>query len=369
MAIYVHLPFCRRRCHYCHFPIHRWPPRSDLSPRLATYGETLIRELSHHAHTHGNTAISSVYFGGGTPLLAGPSTVLNTLAGIARRFPLTEDCEVTVEANPEDLHNHTDQMLRCGGVTRISLGVQTFNDASLAFVRRNHSAAQAVQAWEKLEAFPHGRNVDLILGLPHANRRSLQTDLQTVLRWSPEHISIYMLESDLPTPLDRTRLTQPMLDDDQLAEHYELAAEQLRASGYDHYEISNFAKPGFFARHNLNIWLGQFYLGLGMGAHGRIGRSYTRNHDRLTRYLESVRRHGHGCEQREHWSRARVKSESLIGRLRTRWGTPICCLPDSASTHVNDWKTNGLARIRDHRLQLTTKGWLLSNEIFVHLLD
>lgn len=365
MSVYVHIPFCARRCHYCHFQIKVLHPDTNAAAKMTAFTQAVRTEISHQAAALGRRPVGSIYFGGGTPSRLPLPLLSRILHALQDHLFLAPDCEISLEANPEDVSADWARRIRRLGITRLSLGMQTFFDPSLRAIGRGHTQAQARAAWSQCPSFGHGRSVDLLLGLPHQSQATIDADLEAIEQLDPEHLSVYMLDRDLPTPLDKSAHLLP--DDDSLADWYACISDRLTSLGYAHYEISNFAKPEHLCRHNLNYWNCGEYLGIGPAAHGRIGPSLTRNHDRLGTYLQAVAKTGSGQAFQEPWTEARQLSERLIQGLRTARGVPKSWAPDLPQ-RFNVPHPDAFFIPHPTHWRLTRRAWLLSNELFVDLL-
>ncbi|MBU1707928.1 radical SAM family heme chaperone HemW [bacterium] len=266
------MPFCRRRCPYCDF--YKKVPHSG---ELETFSTLLEKELIAHAASapFSNLDVSSVYFGGGTPSLHPPNDITNLLNTIRRLWPVNIDAEITLEANPGTIGLNEMETLLSGGVNRLSLGIQSFSDRKLKLLFRDHDARESQTSF-KLARRAGFKNisVDLIYGLPGETIDEWQRDLDEVLDLAPEHVSLYNLEYHEGTPFSRWRDSGKLvpLDDETELELYLAASEKLTRAGFEHYEISNFARPSFRSHHNLHYWTGNPYLGVGPSAHSYDGK-------------------------------------------------------------------------------------------------
>jgi len=364
LALYIHVPFCRQRCVYCHFDVKIFHPRTDPAPFLARYVDTLLTELTCEAGRYANRKLTSVFYGGGTPSRLGLAGLDRIQTAVAQNFALADDCEISCEVNPEDASPAFLSGLRDLGVNRLSFGVQTFDERGLRALNRAHDRADALRALEAATGFAKGRSIDLMLGLPFQDRRALSADLDLVERFVLEHVSVYMLERDLPTPLDKLARDWPAPDDDAQATLYEIVRNRLRNRGYAHYEISNFAKPGFACRHNLTYWTCGDYLGLGPAAHGRVGHEYRRAHAAFSNWAAAIEQNGTGVAQHETWSAERLRQERLVQGLRLSRGVPLAWISDSELKRSTALDAHGLTWTRNGRLGLTDRGQLLANEVF-----
>jgi oxygen-independent coproporphyrinogen III oxidase len=281
-SAYVHIPFCARICPYCDFTVVAG--RDDVVDR---YVAALIRDIE---STPPWRALDAVFVGGGTPSRVGPARLSTILEAIEASHGIVEGAEVSLEANPEDLDDETVSELVSVGFTRVSLGVQSFDDLVLKALGRVHTAAQAVAATEAvLSAGFESVSVDLIFGSPAETTESWRASLQTVIDLEPQHVSTYSLTVEPGTVLwKEVRRGAPEPDPDVQADRWEMASDLLGQAGYERYEISNFARPGHHCRYNAAVWAHADYLAFGVGAHGFRGGIRTANVRRLDTYLDRV---------------------------------------------------------------------------------
>jgi oxygen-independent coproporphyrinogen-3 oxidase len=287
LSLYLHIPFCRHRCGYCDFNTY-----AGLAELQAPYVQALVREIEQvAAAAPAPLAVATVFFGGGTPSLLALAQLGDVLAALRRSFALAPDCEITLEANPGTVDARYLEGLVALGVNRISFGVQSAQPDELALLERQHSFAEAAEAVAQARRAGFsalgGINIDLIFGLPGQSLASWQATLARGLALEPEHISLYCLTLEAGTRLYgqvlRGEVARP--DDDLAADQYLYTEERLAAAGFEHYEISNWARPSRACRHNLVYWRNQAYLGLGAGAHGSYGSWRYSNVLRPRRYI------------------------------------------------------------------------------------
>ena len=264
LSLYVHLPWCLRKCPYCDFNSHE--RKGDLPE--AEYLDALRADLEASLPLVWGRRVVSVFIGGGTPSLFSPAGIDRLIADIRARLPLEPGAEITLEANPGTFERERFKAFRAAGVTRLSIGVQSFDDAALQRIGRVHDAAQAraavTEAAEAFETF----NIDLMYALPGQSLQQLRADLDTALAFAPPHLSIYHLTIE---PNTMFAVQPPVLPDDDLAsDMLDLIAERTAATGLQRYEVSAFARPGHRCTHNLNYWQFGDYLGIGAGAHGKL---------------------------------------------------------------------------------------------------
>ena len=266
LALYVHLPWCLKKCPYCDFNSHE--ARSGALPE-ARYIDALIADLDAALPQVWGRRVVSVFIGGGTPSLFSPASIDRLLADIRARLPLEPGCEVTLEANPGTFERERFRAYRAAGVTRLSVGVQSFDDTLLARIGRVHDGAQAraalTEASEAFETF----NLDLMYALPGQSLAQLNADLDIALSFEPPHLSIYHLTIEPNTAF--ASAPPPLLpDDDAASDMLDLITARMQAAGLARYEVSAFARPGHRCAHNLNYWQFGDYLGIGAGAHGKL---------------------------------------------------------------------------------------------------
>jgi oxygen-independent coproporphyrinogen III oxidase len=277
-GLYVHIPFCVRKCAYCDF--YSLPQRIQS---IVPYIQSVLSE----AQKYQGRNFQTLYLGGGTPSLLGSEGLTKLIVGMKRIFNLEELTEATLEANPESA---TPELLAAAinaGINRISIGVQSLSDIELGKVGRIHSAAQAIQAVEQAQKSGFNNiSADLILGLPGQDWQSLMVNLETLIGIGVQHLSMYCLSIEPHTPL-ALYLPADLPSDDQQAELYDSAVELFKMRSFEHYEISNFAMPGYECRHNLNYWRGGEYLGLGPAAASHLDGRRFKNRADLDAYLQN----------------------------------------------------------------------------------
>jgi putative oxygen-independent coproporphyrinogen III oxidase len=264
LALYIHIPWCIRKCPYCDFNSHA--AAAELPE--ATYVDALIADLEAALPLFWGRRIGSVFIGGGTPSLFAPETIDRLLAAVRARVQLEPGCEVTLEANPGTFERARFRAFRAAGVTRLSIGVQSFDDDALARIGRVHSAAQAHAAVEEAAAAFETWNLDLMYALPGQQAAALDHDLDAALAHGPPHLSIYHLTIE---PNTAFAVQPPVLpDDDTASAMLDRIVERTAAAGLARYEVSAFARAGHGCRHNLNYWRFGDYVGIGAGAHGKL---------------------------------------------------------------------------------------------------
>jgi oxygen-independent coproporphyrinogen-3 oxidase len=367
-SVYVHAPFCARRCFYCDFAI-KVGRSGDLDGWIEAL-EAEVRGLDDDPLLTLAPLLDTLYVGGGTPSLLGP-LVMKRLADVLGRDRLAAPgLEWTAEANPETFTDDVARAWADAGVNRISLGTQTFHGPALRWMGRIHGpdgTARAVDAARS--AGIDNVSVDLIFGLPGHLERNWRRDLDQVLALDVPHVSLYGLTVEAATPLGRRvrEGREGPVDEDRYGEEFLLAADVLAAAGYRHYEVSNFARPGMTSRHNAVYWSGGPYLGLGNGAHSYAPPVRRWNLREWDDYRRVALEGGSVEAEREILDEGSARLERIWLGLRTDVGVEPAALPPAARALTGRWVRDGLARERAGRLTLTGRGWLLLDRLAVDL--
>jgi oxygen-independent coproporphyrinogen III oxidase len=376
IGIYIHVPFCIARCNYCAFVTNLYRP--DLAER---YVDAVRKEIRLWVNRPGSAVISddaevdTIYFGGGTPSLLAPPRIADIIEAVRSSFRVIEAPEITMEINPATADRSAICEFALAGVNRASLGVQSLDDIELAAMGRLHKANQAITTYQDLRyAGFENISIDLIAGFPGQSRKSLRASLDKVAELQPEHLSIYLLELKSGTKLaSMIRDGQmPPLDEDLSADLYEDICLFAEKAGYQQYEISNFARNGRFALHNLKYWQDQRYIGFGPGAHGMTGRARYANLDDLEDYDQAI---GEGRlpfqSLTEMTPMTRFKDALIMG-LRLVKGIDLDLLGKRYQVDagafvmetIGDLQPADLFVLERDNLVLTPRGRLLSNVVF-----
>ena len=314
LGIYIHVPFCRSKCQYCDF--------YSVTERGDTLLDDYITAMCAHIKEAGALApaykVDTVYFGGGTPSFFGAEGMAAILTAVRRSFDVTNDAEITFEANPDSVSDKLLRRLRAEGFNRVSLGIQTDDDELLKTLGRPHTYAQAVTAVERIrKAGYKNLSLDLMYGLPGQTQEAWERTLRHVVQLQPEHMSCYGLKLEPGTPLHQYRDHYKLPDDDAQADMYLAAVEILRTKGYRQYEISNFAKKGLVSRHNMKYWLGGEYLGFGPDASSDFaGKRFKIIRD-LHGYIQGIKTGGVVLEDIQEIPHRERAGEYIMTRLRT----------------------------------------------------
>ncbi len=321
-GIYLHIPFCHRKCGYCNFySIAGVRQADDLV-------QALVRELTWRKDALPDKKIETVYWGGGTPSLLGLAQLETIINAVNRHYSLGQDPEITLECNPDDLSPDKLHGWKNLGINRLSIGLQSFHADDLAYLDRRHQPREALLATEKANAagFNH-LSIDLIFGIPGQDMKRWEDNLRQAVALNVEHISTYALTVEDRTLLHRQITTglKSAPDEDETASHFLLMHQLLTTAGYEHYEISNFARPGAYARHNTSYWQGVPYLGFGPSAHSFDGKRRWWNHAHLGSYIaasnpEEMKEGEEELGQEERYN------EYVMTGLRTMWGCEMAKL-------------------------------------------
>jgi oxygen-independent coproporphyrinogen-3 oxidase len=366
-GIYVHLPYCRVRCSYCTFVV------STDASSAAAYQDALFREIALLAPEAKAAAFDSVYLGGGTPSLTPARELARLLDSLRESFAIVSGAEVTLEANPEDVSPAAARDWAAAGVTRVSVGVQSFDDRELSAVGRRHDAASARRALQTVADAGLSISGDLILGLPEQTRENFRASLAELSRSGAGHVSIYLLETDKSRATAEDRRLHPSryLSDDAQADLWLEAGETLAREGFSHYEISNWARPGELARHNVKYWKRVPTLGLGVSAHELWGGRRRANVSALPRYVEELAAGRRPVAVDAAVSREEGARERLVLGLRLSEGIPVGEVEDfiragadpTLAEDYASWREGRLLEEASGRLRFTERGFLVSNEI------
>jgi oxygen-independent coproporphyrinogen III oxidase len=367
-SLYIHVPFCTRRCSYCDFAVE-----ATREPPVDEWLEAVVRELALTAVEQGwaePLRLDTVYVGGGTPSLLGEGAMGRLRDGLAPHAVWGEDAEWTCEANPESFTPGLARDWRAVGVNRISLGVQTFHPASLRWMGRLHGPEGPGIAVEAARAAGFENvSVDLIFGLPSRLGRDWGEDLDRAVALDPEHVSLYGLTAEPGAPLGRwvREERERLAGEDRYADEYLLASQRLTAAGLEHYEVSNFGRPGLHSRHNFTYWTGDPYAALGPGAHAYLPPQRRWNTRSWNEYADSLARGRLPLEGSEEIDGETEDLERAWLHLRTRRPFRPDLANDREARLVRFWVENDFAEPVADAVRMTPRGWLLLDELAVAL--
>ncbi len=370
-GIYIHIPFCRQACHYCDF---HFSTNTEIRGDMV---RALRSEITLRRNYLGGNQLDTIYFGGGTPSLLEPDEISSLLETIAQTHSIAPDAEITLEANPDDLSVGRLRDLRTAGINRLSIGIQSFDDRILTLLNRVHSSQTAIQCVaDARDAGFDNISIDLIYAIPGLSPENWEHTLQQAIELRTQHISAYTLTIEEKTTfgnwLKKGRMTP--VDELLAASQMENLVATLSAAGYRHYEISNFAIPGFESRHNIGYWKGEPYLGIGPSAHSYDEHTRQHNIENNYLYVRAIQENRIPAEA-EQLTRSERINEYILTTLRTDAGCDLGFLKtrfgyDVAVTHagyLDRLKTDTLVEIRDNRLILTEAGRLLADQISTDL--
>jgi len=372
-GLYLHIPFCKQACNYCNF--HFSTSLKLKEPLL----QAMLRELDVQQHYLRGATLHSIYLGGGTPSLLSIEEINQLLAKIAALHPIATDAEITLEANPDDLSPQKLRALKQDtAINRLSIGIQSFSEEDLRFMNRAHSARESRACIEAaIKAGFTSLTIDLIYGTPTTSHQQWEENLQQVFDYRLPHLSSYCLTVEPGTALAHQvqRGKSRPVQDEHAQTQFEILVDRCEAEGYEHYEISNFARNGQYARHNSSYWLGTPYLGIGPAAHSYDGHSRQWNIAHNPRYIKLLESSGTQAPEalytQEQLSAVQRYNEYLLTRLRTRWG----CLPQDIAPQFRDrflrdvqpYLQQGSIEQVDGSYRLTRKGKFIADRITMEL--
>ncbi|CAM4068231.1 radical SAM family heme chaperone HemW [Flavobacterium branchiophilum] len=365
-GIYLHIPFCKQACHYCDFHF------STVLKHQSNWVTALGRELELRKNEFQNTAVSTIYFGGGTPSLLTIKELEYILDQIKKQYEVVPQPEITLEANPDDLTAEKLKQYLHLGINRLSIGVQSFFDDDLTMMNRAHSASEALKGLQLATQYFDNISIDLIYGIPNMSAQKWLHNIQTAIHLGIPHISSYALTVEPKTMLHHLiqKAVLPPLNDELASDHFQILVEQLTQNGFIHYELSNFGKPNYFSQNNSAYWLGKKYLGFGPSAHSFDGTSRSWNVSNNNLYIKSLEQNKLPSEI-EALSITDLYNEYIMTGLRTIWGVDfieverkfgkqmLAYLQKRALKFIQ----NQLLVIENNVLKTTTKGKFLCDGI------
>lgn len=367
LSLYVHLPWCARKCPYCDFNSH--PTRNAIPED--EYADALIADLEQALPAIWGRRVYSIFFGGGTPSLFSAQTIERLLAAFRARLQLSADAEVTLEANPGSFESEKFRDYRAAGVNRLSIGIQSFNERHLQALGRIHNADEARRAIEIAQQHFDNYNLDVMYALPQQTLEEARADVREALATGAPHLSFYHLTLEPGTPFHQS--PPPVPDEDAAADIHDAVVAALEAGGYGHYETSAYARPGQECRHNLNYWRFGDYLGIGAGAHSKLS-----FHDRIVRearqrlpktYMERVRTGGAVHEHRV-LTRRDLPFEFMLNALRLSAGFAVSDYSErtglplsTVERPLREAEARGLIERTHERIKPTVRGQRYLNDL------
>jgi oxygen-independent coproporphyrinogen-3 oxidase len=368
-GIYVHIPFCKQACHYCNFHF------STNQTALPAMIEAIMLETTLNQH-YLQEKVQTIYFGGGTPSLCSIEQITQMLAHFKQLFLVDEDAEITLETNPDDITEDKLIAWKAIGINRLSIGVQSFVEEDLQWMNRAHNSKQSLQSLQLIQQYFSNITIDLIYGTPTLTNEQWIKNIDITLALNIPHISCYALTVEPKTALEKFIEKKQLqnIDAEKQAQHFEILVNKLSLAGFEHYEISNFAKPGFRSKHNSSYWQGKHYLGLGPSAHSFNGISRQWNIANNALYLKSIEQNTIPFEI-EMLTKVQQLNEYIMTTLRTIEGISLqyiqanfgevemTNLLNRASIHIN----NQSIQLNNDCLQLTNAAKFLADGIAADL--
>lgn len=365
-GIYIHIPFCRQACHYCNF--HFATSLHYKNELIAA----LLKEIEWRKDYLENEPVETIYFGGGTPSLLNTEDLILMLEKIKKVFAVTADAEITLEANPDDITEEKLIGWKEAGINRLSIGIQSFFDEDLQWMNRAHTAKQAIDNLELAKKHFENITIDLIYGTPGLTNEKWKQNAGTAISLNIPHLSCYALTVEPKTPLDKMirQHETENINPEKQSEQFLLLMQWMEEAGYEHYEISNFAKPGWRSRHNSSYWEGKNYLGIGPSAHSFNGTERQWNISNNNIYIESTDR-GIVSFEKEVLTAVQKLNEYIMTSLRTMEGLKFERFDEVAAGKLKaasrKFSDSGLIKLENNSLRLTPQGKLLADGIAAEL--
>lgn len=370
LSLYIHWPYCLSKCPYCDFNSHVRPSIDEES-----WAKAMQLEIKSYAEQYPDRIIKSIFWGGGTPSLISPSTVVSLLSQINASWPLAENCEITLEANPNSIEAQKFSDFKAAGITRVSVGIQALNDLDLIALGRKHSAAEARKALDIAFSTFDRASFDLIYTRENQTLEAWRKELQEALTYKPSHLSLYQLTLEPGTLFTQRAARGDLIlpQEDLAADFYELTQNIMKRHGMHAYEVSNHARPGHECQHNLVYWRYGDFLGLGPGAHGRIGGKAIQNIKAPEMWQEAVTKVGRGVKQQLILTSEEIFSEFFLMGLRLSEGINLDRYPDLTAEFYNEaafdeLKSGGFIEGTPHHFRATAKGRLCLNQVVERLI-
>ncbi len=361
-GIYIHIPFCKQACHYCNF--HFATSLHYKNELIAA----ILKEIPLQKNYLAEEKVETIYFGGGTPSLCTQEEIESIVNTICSTFSVSPTAEITLEANPDDITEDKLIEWKASGVNRLSIGIQSFFEEDLLWMNRAHNAEQAINNLKLALRHFDNITIDLIYGTPQLTNEKWKQNVDTAISLNIPHLSCYALTVEPKTPLDKMIQQHKSLpvDPDKQSEQFLLLMQWLEDAGYEHYEISNFAKPGWRSRHNSSYWQGSKYLGLGPSAHSFNGKERQWNIANNNIYIDSINK-GIIPLEKEMLTETQQLNEYIMTSLRTMEGTKISITGISVVEKSKQYIDSGLMKFENDSLVLTKEGKLLADGIAADL--
>ena len=365
-GIYIHIPFCKKACHYCNF--HFSTSTKQIEPLV----DCLIKEIGLRKD-YTNETIETIYFGGGTPSILSAEQIQKILQAVKETYSVSIDAEITLESNPDDITADKLQQWKTMGINRLSIGIQSFREEDLLWMNRAHNASQAYNCIKLAQEFGFNNiTIDLIYGVPNLSDEQWKDNINTALSLNIPHLSCYALTVEPKTALDKLiqNKKKEAIDTDKQATHFLILMEALNNAAFEHYEISNFAMPGYRSKHNSSYWQGKHYIGIGPSAHSFNGNSRQWNIANNALYIQSISNYILPSEI-ENLTFNQQFNEYVMTALRTIDGIDLNYLTERYGNdkflhtirEINKWIDQEFAQVSDTNIKLTTTGKLMADGI------
>ncbi|MHC5200847.1 radical SAM family heme chaperone HemW [Myroides sp. LJL119] len=365
-GIYIHIPFCKQACHYCDF--HFSTSVKNAKGML----QALKKEITMRSNELGNDKLETIYFGGGTPSILEVGQINDLIQHVYQTFSVGDQVEITLEANPDDLDLQTIEKLAKSKVNRLSIGIQSFDQADLKMMNRAHNAQEALSCLKNAVQYFDNISIDLIYGIPNMSNQRWLENILTVINLGIKHISCYALTVEQRTALHKLieKGEIPNVREEEAHEHFQILVQTLKQNGYIHYELSNFSKPGFYSKNNSGYWLGRKYIGIGPSAHSFNGVQRSWNISNNNLYIKSIENNELPSEK-ELLSISNRYNEYIMTGLRTIWGVDLLYIEENFGELYKDYflkssdkyLKNDMIANEQNRFVITHKGKFLSDGI------
>jgi oxygen-independent coproporphyrinogen-3 oxidase len=365
-GIYIHIPFCKKACHYCNFHF------STNQNSKSSFIKALSKELRLRSFEYESNKIQTIYFGGGTPTVLQISELTSILDVVYEFYNVSETPEITLEANPDDLDLEKIVTLSKTKINRLSIGIQSFHDTDLVAMNRAHSAYEAKKCLDLATKYFDNITIDLMFGMPTMSMDLWRENLQIAFGFGIKHLSCYAMTVEPQTALEHfiKKGSHPPMDDELAANHFKVIIEETSKQGFIHYETCSFGKPDYFSKHNTSYWLGKTYLGVGPSAHSFNGKKRSWNISNNSKYIKSIEASILPSES-EILSIENKFNEYIMTGLRTMWGVSLQIIETEYGPKIKDQLLENATKllksdflvIEDQHLKVTTTGKFLSDGI------
>jgi len=365
-GIYIHIPFCKKACHYCNFHF------STNQNSKSAFIEAVCRELILRKSEYASDEIQSIYFGGGTPTVLDVTELNTILKTVYKNYKVSETAEITLEANPDDLDLEKIKQLSNTKINRLSIGIQSFHESELSAMNRAHDAEDAKKCLELATAYFDNITIDLMFGMPTMSIELWRQNLRIAFEFGIKHLSCYSLTVEPKTALEHfiKKGSHPPMDDELAAQHFEVLLEETSAHGLTHYETCSFGHPDYFSKHNTSYWLGKTYMGVGPSAHSFDGSKRSWNVSNNSKYIKALEVDKLPFES-EVLSVENRFNEYIMTGLRTIWGISLGKIEADYGVKIKDhllqnskkFISSNTLVIEDNHLKITTSGKFLSDGI------